>query len=128
MKLKLLSISFTLFICQAFSQAVPDSIPKQNIRFSYKQLIVPTVLIGYGVIGLGSDRIKGFDTNIREEVVENIDRKFTIDDFTRYVPATAVYALNLAGVKGKNNFRDRTVVLVTSYAIMSATVLGLKSA
>ncbi len=39
----------------------------------------------------------------------------------------AVYGLNLAGIKGKNNFRDRTMILATSYLIMGLTVESLKS-
>lgn len=99
----------------------------QNIKFHYKQLIIPAVLIGYGVIGIKSDQLGGYNNEIREEVTENIDRKFTIDDFTQYAPAISVYALNASGVHGKNNFKDRTVIFATSYIIMTTTVLGLKS-
>lgn len=35
--------------------------------------------------------------------------------------------LNAFGVQGKNNLRDRSVILATSYLIMSGTVFGLKS-
>ncbi|MFV8328059.1 phosphatase PAP2 family protein [Flavobacterium sp. ZS1P14] len=99
----------------------------QNIKFSYKQLIIPAVLMGYGFIGIESDQIKKFNLDIRTEVKEDIDTKTTIDDFSQYVPFVSVYALNAAGIKGKNNLKDRSVILVTSYIIMSASVLGLKS-
>ena len=93
----------------------------------FKQLIIPTVLIGYGVIGLESDGLKLFNTEIKEEVNENIDEKITIDDFSQYLPAVSVYGLNAMGIKGKHNFKDRTIILGTSYLLMSATVLSLKS-
>jgi hypothetical protein len=98
-----------------------------NLKFNYKQLIIPAVLIGYGFIGLESDQIKNFNAEIKEEVNEHIDEKITIDDFSQYAPAVAVYALNAAGIKGKNNLKDRSIILATSYIIMSTTVLGLKS-
>ncbi|MFC4480010.1 phosphatase PAP2 family protein [Flavobacterium chungangensis] len=109
-----------------------DSITKidstsHQLKFNYKQLIIPGVLIGYGVIGLESDQLLSFNSQIKKEVTEDIDEKITIDDFSQYAPAASVYALNAFGVKGKNNMRDRSVILVTSYAIMATTVLGLKS-
>jgi hypothetical protein len=109
-----------------------DSITKidstsNRLKFNYKQLIIPSVLIGYGVIGIGNDQLLSFNSQIKKEVTEDIDEKITIDDFSQYAPAASVYALNAFGVKGKNNMRDRSVIFVTSYFIMASTVLGLKS-
>jgi membrane-associated phospholipid phosphatase len=98
----------------------------QNLKFNYKQLIIPSVLIGYGFIGLNSDQLKSFNSEIQEEVTENIDRKFTIDDVMQYAPAASVYALNACGVEGKNNLKDRSIILASSYLMMSVTVLALK--
>ncbi len=109
---------------EARKDSVVESI--EQSRFNYKSLIVPTVLIGYGAIGIESDFLKSFNDQIRSEVLEDIDDKFTIDDFAQYAPAISVYALNLVGIEGKSNFRDRTVVLATSYLIMASTVSGLK--
>lgn len=126
-------IMFTLFsfITINAQEIKNDSIPKDSIlqsnKFHYKKLIIPSLLIGYGVIGIESDQLKSFNTGIRDEVKEDIDQKITIDDFSQYAPLLSVYALNFAGVKGKNNFKDRTIIMATSYLIMSSTVLGLKS-
>lgn len=98
----------------------------QNIRFNYKQLIIPGALIGYGFIGLESDWLKGFNSEIKEEVNEHIDRKITIDDFSQFAPAASVYALNAFGVKGKNNLKDRSIIFATSFLIMNVTVFALK--
>ncbi|MBL0735271.1 phosphatase PAP2 family protein [Flavobacterium sp. GN10] len=125
---------FLVFLFGLFSANAQqnDSIAKidstsNHLKFNYKQLIIPSVLIGYGVIGLESDQLLSFNSQIKKEVTEDIDEKVTIDDFSQYAPAVSVYALNAFGVKGKNNMRDRSVILVTSYAIMATTVLGLKS-
>ncbi|WP_240339604.1 phosphatase PAP2 family protein [Flavobacterium arcticum] len=104
-----------------------DTITSSNSKFHVKQLVIPTLLIGHGVIGIESDGIKGMNTEIRDELTENIDDKITIDDFSQYAPVASVYALNLAGVKGKSNFRDRTTVIATSYLIVAGSVMGLKS-
>lgn len=96
-------------------------------QFKYKKIIIPSILIGYGVIGIDSDGLKFVNSGIKEEINENIDKKITVDDFSQYVPAISVYGLNLAGIKGKHNFKDRTIILGTSYLIMSTSVLSLKS-
>lgn len=134
-------VIFLVFISRfAFAQQVADSINQyvndsikansfdtsKELKFSYKQLIIPSALIGYGLIALESDDLKSLNLEIREEVNEHIDEKFTIDDISQYVPAVSVYALNAFGVKGKHNFKDRTIILGTAYVIMSGTVFGLK--
>ncbi|WP_306350191.1 phosphatase PAP2 family protein [Flavobacterium sp. '19STA2R22 D10 B1'] len=98
-----------------------------QLKFNYKQLIIPAVLIGYGVIGIESDGLKRINSGIKEEVNEHIDKKITIDDFSQYATALSVYALNTMGIKGKNNFKDRTIILAISTLIVGGTVLSLKS-
>lgn len=120
------------FVLQAqinFDEKKADSLeikPKEQLRFNKKQLIIPAVFITYGVVGLNSDFLKAVNSEIREEVNENIDSKFTIDDFSQYLSAASIYGLGALGIKGKNNFRDKTIILATSYLIMGVTVESLK--
>ncbi|MEM0576468.1 phosphatase PAP2 family protein [Flavobacterium polysaccharolyticum] len=109
------------------TDSIKTSITNQHLKFNYKQVIVPSLLIAYGIIGIESDQLKLFNTQIKDEVNEDIDGKITIDDFSQYAPALSVYGLNALGIKGKHNFKDRTIILGTSYLLMSATVLSLKS-
>lgn len=110
-----------------FQDSIPDSSAVKQLKFNPKQLILPTALIGFGFIGINSDQIKDFNSEVSEEVVEHIDKQITIDDFTQYAPAAAVYALGAFGVKGKNNLKDKSIILATSFLIMNITVLSLKS-
>lgn len=107
------------------SLAVNDSVP--NLKFNYKQLIVPGMLFGYGFIGLESHPIQNINVKIRDEVKEDIDQKITIDDFSQYAPTASVYALNAMGIHGKHSFKDRTIIMATSYAILASSVFALKS-
>ena len=130
--MKNLILIFIILSSKIYAQKIDvDSIKlktsSQNLKFKYKQLVIPTVLIGYGLIGIESDGLKFVNSGIKEEINENIDEKITVDDFTQYLPATSVYGLNILGVKGKHNFKDRTIILGTSYLIMSTSVLSLKS-
>ncbi|ALM48015.1 PA-phosphatase [Flavobacterium psychrophilum] len=108
--------------------SIADTLHKtNNHHFGFKQLIIPSVLIGYGVVGLESHTLIGLNRQMREEVKEDIDEQTSIDDFSQYAPMVSVYALNAMGIQGKHNFKDRTVIMATSYLIMSSTVLSLKS-
>ena len=100
---------------------------KENLKFKYKQLIIPTALITFGIIGLSSNELKNLNVDIRDGIIKDNHSKITIDNFTQFAPAVSVYALNLFGIKGKNNLRDRTIILGTSYLLMSATIVSLKS-
>ncbi|HYD92220.1 MAG TPA: phosphatase PAP2 family protein [Flavobacterium sp.] len=95
-------------------------------RSVYKQLTVPAILVGYGAIGLGSKELKTVNREIKSYVNENVSSGTSIDDYTRYAPTLSVYALNALGIKGKHNFRDRTIIMVTSQLIMCGTTMSLK--
>ena len=95
-------------------------------RSVYKQLTVPAILVGYGAIGLGSKELKTVNRHIKSYVNENVENGTSIDDYTRYAPTLSVYALNALGIKGKHNFRDRTMIMVTSQLIMLGTTMSLK--
>lgn len=126
----LLSLLVCVFNLSAQQVKEADSINSDTVtslKFNYKQLIIPSALIGYGVIGIESDQLKIWNLQIRDEVKEDIDEKTSIDDFSQWTPAAFVFALDAFGVKAKHDLRDRTVIFATSYAIMATTVLGLKS-
>jgi membrane-associated phospholipid phosphatase len=117
-----------LTINKSYSQTLNTDSTKNDkfLKFKPSALIAPSILFTYGIIAVESDYLKVFNTDIREEVLEHIDKKITIDDFSQYSPMAAVYGLNLLGVKGKNNFKNRTLILATSYLLMGVTVNSLK--
>ncbi|MFL9844977.1 phosphatase PAP2 family protein [Flavobacterium rhizosphaerae] len=127
------TVFITLFIITtASAQYVPvveDSLYRADAsshQFSYRQLIIPGALVGFGVLGIKSDQLIDYNLGIREEVQEHIDDRFTIDDFSQYTPMLSVYALNAAGIRGKHNLGDRTIIMATSYIFVASTVTGLK--
>ena len=127
---KIIIILLTLFPVQLISQKplITDSVRKDLSReVNVKSLILPATLLTYGIFSIENHYLKYNDSQLRNEVQENIDEKITIDDFTQYAPAASVYVLNGAGFPGRHNFRDRSVILGTSYLIMASTVRGLKS-
>lgn len=108
-------------------QIETDSIPVTSSKFPYKQLIIPAALITYGTIEIAlAPKNRLLNYGIGHEVINHQPEKFQIDDITQYVPAVSAYALNLFGVKGKHNFRDRTIILGMSTVFMAASVNTLK--
>lgn len=104
--------------------------PLKKIHSPYKfnplQLIVPSTLIEVGIIGIKSDWLQYQNHEIRDELQENIDKHFTVDNYTQYVPALATYGLKMCGVKNKHGYGDLTIITGTAYAIMFLTVNSLK--
>ncbi|MEA1847591.1 phosphatase PAP2 family protein [Chryseobacterium sp. MHB01] len=93
---------------------------------SYKKLIIPTALIGYGVASLSVNGLKQLNFSTRDEINEHKPDHIRIDNYTQFAPAALVYGLNAFGVEGKHNFKDRTIIYGTSMLITSAFVLPLK--
>jgi membrane-associated phospholipid phosphatase len=91
-----------------------------------RTLIVPLSLITYGFFSQASEDLRDFDVNIKNVVRRDADFHTPIDNYLQYAPGVAVYALNVAGIKGKNNFRDRTMILLLSNAMMGMTVQSIK--
>jgi membrane-associated phospholipid phosphatase len=84
--------------------------------------LAPTILIGAGIATM-EDRIWYDSYDAYECIQRNYpDFHSKVENYLIFIPAAAVYGLNIAGVKGKNNFLDRSVVFV-----VSLTLAGLSS-
>ncbi|MGE8533282.1 MAG: phosphatase PAP2 family protein [Chryseobacterium sp.] len=98
----------------------------ENNALSYKKLIIPTALIGYGVASLSIKGLKQLNFSTRDEINEHKPDHIRLDNYSQFAPAVLVYGLNAAGVEGKHNFRDRSMIYGTSMLITSAITLPLK--
>ena len=120
---------FILMYFNVFSQTKSQDTLQQdkNIKVSYKALIIPVSLIGYGTLSLYNDRLTKLDTSIRNNINSDNEKTFPLDEGTQSLAFISVYGLNLFGVKGKNNFKDRSIVLATAYLLMGSSVTVLKN-
>jgi hypothetical protein len=105
-----------------------DTISFDDSRIlSMKQAIVPASLMAYGALETFAHRDKGIlNLAVRREVVEHDLPKCKIDNYIQYLPAASVYLLNFAGIKGKNNFKDRTFILGIAAIYTAISVNALK--
>lgn len=91
-------------------------------------LLVPAGFIVYGAASLKFNKLKVVNNYIKEEVYLEGDRRIHhLDNYLQYAPGLLVYGLNIAGIKGKHNFVDRTAIYAMANVIMGATVTITKS-
>lgn len=100
----------------------------KETKHSITSLILPSAAITYGFISLENDGLQKLNENTKIEITEDHPHPVTkLDNYLQYSPAVAVYTLNALGIKGKNNFRDRTIIYALSTVISTAIVTPLKS-
>ena len=105
-----------------------DSIHRLNFMYKdrkrgFKPFIVPTLLIATGIALHFSTDAK---ENFQDWVQQNFAYSGSADDYLQYAPGIAVYALNAFGVKGKNNFGNRTAIVAKSLLLNELIVSRLK--
>ena len=125
-------IAFLISIQNASAQKVSQDLDSVRVssstpKFRVTSLIIPSVFISYGFISLENEKLKSFNLEIKEEFVERANRKILIDDVTLHLPYASVYALNLFGIKGKHNFKDRSIILGTAILINYPLIIIIKN-
>ena len=132
--MRYLSALLLLFTVPALAQTQPtDSLEVVKAVEKMKMprasgLIIPGMLMTYGAISvLGYSEVRSLDYTTQAELQEDHPTfAFKIDNYTRYVPAIAVYGLDLIGVKAKNNIKDRTGMLLLSLGLVTGSVGATK--
>jgi len=94
-------------------------------RINYRNLIAPSVLIAYGAAGTYTEVGKQGNRYF-QSVLHTPGNKTYVDDYLVLGPAAVVYGLTICGVEGKHNFKDRTILLGTSYITLLPVILGTK--
>ena len=106
-----------------------DSIHQFNFRYKdhkrgIKPFIAPALLIVTGTALHFSTDIK---VNFQDWMQDNFAYSGSVDDYLQYAPLAVVYGLNAVGVKGKNNFGNRTAIVVKSLLLNDLMVHSLKT-
>ena len=110
---------------QNFSMVSASSAYTKPLRA--QSFLLPALGVVYGVTTLENKKLKYFNNELKEEIwLEGPQRHTTLDNYLQWTPAAMVYGLNIVGVHGKNNLRDRTMIYLLSQAFMNATVFPLK--
>lgn len=109
-----------LLLFTSFAYAQVDSIKtplKWHQRQSFRIAAVPVALTTIALTTLAAEDHTDFSKyqiqeSIQNEWLEEPQQFHTnIDDYLRFAPAAMVYGLNMVGIKGQNNFGERTIIL-----------------
>jgi PAP2 superfamily len=140
--LKLFTHKYALFVlifavCDTHAQTIPSYAFRDSVivyppgcyqKFDAKKFIVPVTMIAYGFAALHIDGLTDLSEQVQEETWDDHPHNSTtIDNYLQFVPAVAVYALNLAGIKGEHNFVDRSMIYLISNIIMEGFVSTIKN-
>jgi|GEM_PF-98839 len=113
---------------------VHDSIKAQlkepivQVPVTLRSLILPGAFFAYGAITLNNGSLRKINEEVREAIWDG--KKHTrpyVEDYLLLLPAASVYALNIAGVHGRNNLIDRSVIYGMSNLIANGLSYGVKS-
>ena len=83
----------------------------------WKAVVIPVTLISYGTLSVASPWFDDADLLGQRLATSSKNRTTSIDDYTAFSGPVAVFGLNLAGVRGKNNAVDATMLYVLSYSV-----------
>jgi membrane-associated phospholipid phosphatase len=141
---KIITIFLSILAIVNAANAQPDSIPSSALllpepiimhsytnkpppAFPIKKLILPGTLLGYGLLGFAVKPVKKLDNSLREEMWQDQPHQpIKIDNYLQYGPGFSAFALEAAGVHGKNNLGNKAMIFLLSNAIMGAIVNPLK--
>jgi membrane-associated phospholipid phosphatase len=105
---------------------LPCKAQKDSTHHSTK-LIVPVALIAYGSLATYTSWGSAINKDVKSIINNGGNHTTKVDDYLVPSSAVAVYALNALGVASKNNFRDRSMLLATSYVTAYVVTSSTKS-
>jgi hypothetical protein len=117
--------ALNIYAQQEDTLKVSGNIIKSRV-FKASYATVSAALISYGIIARENKSLNALDQSTHEEISEHLTVPIPVDDYSQFAPAVAAYGLNLAGIKGRNNYRDLSIVMATSYFIMETAVYAIK--
>lgn len=126
MKLRFILLAGLLFPAVSFAQFTDTVKTGSSSRIT--KFIPAAAGLTYGFIALNNNTLRKFDAYVLEETNRRHPNfETSADDYLRFAPAVAVYALDLVGVKGKHNFVDKTALLFITASVTTGATHLLKS-
>ncbi len=90
-----------------------------------RAVIAPALLIAAGLSTLDADNDDNYEIQgERNRYIPNFRHR--ADDYLQHSPIVVVYGLNWLGVKGKNDFANRTAILIKSELMLGILTFSLK--
>lgn len=103
------------------------AIADKSVQFKGTQLIAPLTLVAVSSFGTWDKRAKEVNVAIRDGFEGwRGEHRMHFDDFVQYLPAVSYLALGFTGAKARHDFKERLIVLGTSYIAMGIMVNSVK--
>jgi len=117
---------FFVLVFSAYGQSTDSAGVNKPLTFSTRQLYVPGVLM---LAGLATNNL--FKDQIKYKIVDQRNKHFpefhtSLDNYLEYAAIPVAYGLDIFGVKSKNDFLNRTAILLKGEFFMYASVNILK--
>jgi hypothetical protein len=97
---------------------------RKSVAFR-RAVIAPVLFTAAGLATLDADNDDNYE--IQEERNKYIPNfRYRADDYLQHSPIVIVYGLNWLGVKGKNDFANRTAILIKSELMLGVLTFSLK--
>ena len=122
-----LVLVFNVMLLNFAQQKDSLKIENQRFDFKYKKLYVPAVLMVSGIIAddNGRESLKNEIVEERNEHLLGFENHF--DDYAQFAPFFAIYGFELAGMKPRTDWQNRTVILVKGQFLNLGLVYLLKT-
>lgn len=100
---------------------------RRNVDLGKKQILVPAALIATGIFvnGNGSRSLKNQLMVERNEHIPSF--RTHVDDYLQLSPLVIAYGLDAAGIKSKNDFANRTAILLKGEMAMFGVTTLIKN-
>ncbi len=92
-----------------------------------KELIAPSALIAFGLVSVDNPYIINQNEFLKNELQENIQSKFHLDDYSQYASTAAFLGFEYLGIKPQHTFKQRLFTGAVSHAIMAGVVNVMKA-
>lgn len=101
-----------------------ENISLKSVAFR-RAVIAPVLFTAAGLSTLDDDNDDNYEVQ-KERNRHMPNFRHYADDYLQHSPIMIVYGLNLLGVKGKNDFANRTAILIKSEMIVGVLTFSLK--
>lgn len=121
-----LLLVFNLMLVNLAQKKDSLQIEIQRFDFQYRKLYVPAALMISGIVADGNGR-----ESLKNEIVEERNEHLFgfenhLDDYAQFAPFFAIYGFELAGMKPKTDWKNRTAILVKGQIVNLGMVYFLK--
>lgn len=93
---------------------------QEHYTFEWRKTALPVSLMGAGAIALAPSFVRHSSRTVTRDIIDlrGDGRRLGFDDNLQYLPVVGSLFLGCTGIKARHSFRDRALIVATSYATL----------